>query len=227
MKLETRERFSREGGYLPMKAAQPKCWQKKEPADCDLIVMKATAHIFSNPLHPFATGFLCGRSINESRTDSIALPIVWPTQYSASANADHQVGIGCVPAKAIYLLTAFLTTPQRQALHARNFCGLPMAARAVYLHCVAYAIGYTVVSNGRMPNAGMLSEHLTDLTETSVYDVPGVPPEHSQSLAEFVSLMETNMKELNRLIPPDLVNSSSYQQAMCSGTIHSYGLWQP
>jgi hypothetical protein len=189
--------------------------------------MKATAHIFSNTLHPFPTASACGPATHESRKDPTALAILCPTQCSAPANADSQPGIGCVLAKAIYLLTAFLTTPQRQALHARNFCDLPMATRAVYLYCVAYAIGYTVISNGRMPNAGTLSEHLTDLAETSIYDMPTVPPDDWESLAEFLSLMETNMKELNLLIPPDRVSDSSYQQAMCAGAVHSYGLWEP
>jgi hypothetical protein len=189
--------------------------------------MKATENIISKALRALPEPFLTGQSLDKLRADAIALRMFCPTLRSASEDTDYEGRIGCVPAMTIYLLTAFVTTPQRQALHARNFCELPIAVRAVYLHCVAYAIGYTVVCNGRRPNAGTLAAHLTDLAVTSIDDVPSDPPEDSESFAEFLSLMQTHMKELNLLIPTDLVNSSTSQQAMYAGAVHSYGLREP
>jgi hypothetical protein len=208
-----------------MKAKATKVLAKETTSSWKLNIMKAAENI-SETFHPSRDRFLHARSLDKLRADVIALRTICSRLRSAPEDPDYQGRIGCVPAKAIYLLTAFVTTPQRQALHARNFCNLPIAVRAVYLHCVAYAIGYTVISNGRMPNCGTLAAHLTDVTVTSIYDVPGVPLEDLQSFAEFLSLIEAHMKELNLLIPTDLVNSSCHQQAMYAGAVHSYALWQ-
>src|SRR5262245_39583192 len=61
--------------------------------------------------------------------------------------------------KTTYLLTAQLTTSQRQVLHAKNFNELPATARPLYLQSVAYAVGIMIGSNA-LPSTAALTDYL-------------------------------------------------------------------
>ena len=125
---------------------------------------------------------------------SVGVFVAFCAMLSADAQTVYSVNIvGCVPDMTIELLTAPLTLAQRQALHAQNFNNLPLAARPYYLHTVAYAVGYTVASNGQVPDSAMLAEHLQNVA--SIYDVPPVPPELSESLAAYCSRLQPSSQD--------------------------------
>jgi hypothetical protein len=133
--------------------------------------------------------------------------------------------VGCVPPMTINLLTASLTSSQRQMLHAQNFHQLPLAARAYYLHAVAYAAGLAVVSDGFKPEHGTaLSQHLENITiggNEIAYLAPPIPPEYSQEVADYMAVMKLILQELNVLIADQIGDNSSYQQALRAGALSS------
>jgi len=130
--------------------------------------------------------------------------------------------VGCVPDLTISLLTAQLTTAQRQALHAQNFTQLPVSARAAYLQTVAYAVGFQVASNGNLPTSAMLAQHLK--TVTSIYEAPAIPAAYAQSVGAYLSVVSAAMQQLNVPIAGQVVNSPGFQQAMYAGAVDA--IWQ-
>ena len=134
--------------------------------------------------------------------------------------------VGCVPDMTINLLTAPLTTAQRQALHAQNFNQLPPSARAVYLHAVAYAVSFAVASNGEFPTSERLAQHLKDILAEqgtmAIYTAPAIPPEYPQ-LAVHMAVVGTELEELNIKISGAVANNTNFQQAMYAGAVH--GIW--
>jgi hypothetical protein len=139
--------------------------------------------------------------------------------FSASAQTATTAPVGLVADITTKLLSAPLTTAQRQALHAQNFYSMPTDTRPVYLHSVAYAIGYTVASRGQLPSSEVLMNHLKTVLGTSIYAIPAVW--HDDWLAP-VLVVHDRLKTLNFLISTQVANSPSYQQAMYAGTLDSF-----
>jgi hypothetical protein len=133
---------------------------------------------------------------------------------STQAQTVYSVNIvGCVPDMTITLLTAPLTTAQRQALHAQNFKQLAPSARALYLRVVAYAVGIILVGSEleELP----LAEYLKSASLTGV-DVAASP-----ELLAHKAVVKEAMRELNVLIASQVANNSAYQQAMDAGAVDS------
>jgi hypothetical protein len=158
----------------------------------------------------------------------LATSVVALLAFGATLNAQtvYSVNIvGCVPDMTINLLTARLTTAQRQALHAQNFNQLPPSARAVYLHTVAYAVGFMVGSGAQVPDSTVLVNHLENVQITSIYEAPAIPPEYSQEVSTYMTVIKTALHELNVLIADPVANNSSYQDAMRAGALDSVIGW--
>jgi hypothetical protein len=117
----------------------------------------------------------------------------------------------------IKLLTIPPKTARRQKLHAYNFNSLPPAARPMYLHVVAYAIGCTVTSNWQSLDSKGLEEHLMRIS--SIYDVPMVSPEESQRLMKCLPVVQATLKKLNLLIFKQVASDPRWQQSMYAGAV--------
>ena len=130
--------------------------------------------------------------------------------------------VGCVPDMTIYLLTAPVTTAQRQALHAQNFNQLAPSVRPIYLHTVAYGVGLMVT--GQVPTSTMLANHLIgiDLDSTFIYQPPAIPPEYSQAATAHLQAVNIVMQYLNAGIVGQIANNPNCQQAMYAGAVSSF-----
>jgi hypothetical protein len=128
----------------------------------------------------------------------------------------------CV-SKVTNILTAQLTLTQRQTLQAKNFNELPLAARAVYLPSLAYAISAMVASNGRLLTAAELTAHLQ--TVSLIYEAPAIPPELSTLAAARLAIVNQALKELNVGIADQVAYSPSLQQAMYAGAVCGFTDW--
>src|SRR5262245_750817 len=85
-----------------------------------------------------ATGLVSNRVLAAAAGALVALGCL----SNAPAQTVYTVNIvGLIANKTTYLLSAPLTTRQRQTLHAQNFNQLPASARPLYLRAVAYAVG--------------------------------------------------------------------------------------
>jgi hypothetical protein len=121
------------------------------------------------------------------------------------------------------LLTARLTVAQRQLRHAQNFNQLPAAVRPLYLHTVAYSVGFGVASGGQLPTSSMLVQHLQ--TVTSIYVAPAIPPQYSDLVTTRLAIAKAALQELNQLITIQVANNTSLQNAMDAGIIDSFVWW--
>lgn len=126
--------------------------------------------------------------------------------------------VGCVPDMTTYLLTATLTTAQRQALHAKNFNQLAPSARPLYLHAVAYDVGI-MVGSGQPLSSAALANYLKTASLT------GVDVVASQALLAHKAVVKEAMQELNANIAPQVSNNATFQQAMDSGAVNSFWSW--
>jgi hypothetical protein len=186
-----------------------------------LKTMKTTENIISKTLRPFSKRVLTARSVRTlvaacaTFLAGIGMPERSYSQMVYSVNI-----VGCVPDMTIQLLTAPLTTTQRQMLHAQNFNSLPLFARPVYLHSVAYAIGFKMASNGYVPTSAMIAEHFESIS--SIYEVSAIPPEDSQSVSAILSVADDALKELNALILVQVASNTNYRQAMYAGAVDGF-----
>ena len=189
--------------------------------------MNTTEILNTETAHRFSKGFLITKPVKRLLAASFGTLLVICATLSANAHGlVYSVNIvGCVPDMTTYLLTAPLTTAQRQALHAQNFNQLPPSARAAYLHAVAYAVSFAVASDGKVPTAAMLAEHLK--TVSSSYDVPAIPPQYSAPAAAHLAIVNTALQELNVGISGVVANNSSLQQAIYAGAVSGFFLDNP
>lgn len=133
--------------------------------------------------------------------------------------------VGCVPDMTIYLLTAPLTTVQRQVVHAQNFNQLAPSMRPLYLHAVAFSVAFGVASDGELPTRQMLGEYLQSVVlRNQVYTIPKIPAEYSQLVGAEMFIVSAALQELNVRISDHVANNNSYQQAMCAGAVHGF-MW--
>lgn len=147
----------------------------------------------------------------------------------ASQNARAQLGIvysvnivGCVPDMTTYLLTAPLTTAQRQLVHARNFNQLSPSARAIYLHAVAFDIGI-IVRTGQALTSANLAAYLQEATEgDGLFDVFTEIELADNELKTHKAIVKEAMRELNVLVSGEVASNSAFQQAMETGAQNSY-----
>ena len=154
----------------------------------------------------------------------LAALIVALVAICAARSADAQTTSTTIPVEVYQkiadmttqLLTAPLTTAQRQALHAKNFNQLPASQRALYLYAVAFEVGIMVASGGRTLSSAALAEYLKTASLTGVDVV--VTPE----LLAHKAIVKTAMQELNALTYPQGASSTTLQQAMDSGAVNSF-----
>src|SRR6185503_20364192 len=178
---------------------------------------------YSKTLRRLANRFILASGVKTLMAVSAALLFALCTPPSARGQTVYSVNIvGCVPDITIELLTAPLTTAQRQALHAQNFKQLAPAMRPIYLHAVAYAVGFAVASDGQLPPVAMLKQHLQTV---SIYDAPAVPSEYSQVFSAYMAVVKTALKELNVQISDQIANNTSFQQALYAGAVSSIWDW--
>src|SRR5687767_7616056 len=78
--------------------------------------------------------------------------------------------VGYIARAATYLVTAPLTTPQVQTLHAQNFNQLPPSLRPVYLHAVAVQIGH-IVAIGEPLGGAALAGYLQTADPDQFFDI--------------------------------------------------------
>jgi hypothetical protein len=149
---------------------------------------------------------------------SVAALLTWTAPESAKAQTTATTDpVGIISNMAVQLLTAPLTAAQRQVLHAQNFNSLPPAARPVYLHSVAYAIGFAVSSNGQVPDSKTLQAHLA--STASIYFTPPFPALDAQRLAAVLPSVHATLNGLNILIATQVANTVAYQTAIDAGAV--------
>jgi hypothetical protein len=158
------------------------------------------------------------------RTIAMAGLLALCATFSIRAQTATTAPVGLVTDLTTQLLSAPLTTAQRQVLHAENFRKLPSELRPIYLHVVAYAVGCKVASGGQLPTTEMLAYHLIgiDLDSTFIYESPALLSEPSEAMAEFLFTVHNRLSELNTLISMQVANNHGYQQAMYAGAVCSW-----
>jgi len=133
-----------------------------------------------------------------------------------SAQTVYSVNIvGCVADKTTQLLTAPLTTEQRQALHANNFNQLAPLGQAYYLRSVAYEVGIIARYDGALCSVA-LAQYLQNASWT------GSSVQYSAALLTHKAIVKEAMQQLNVLIAGQIANNSALQQAMDLGATDSF-----
>jgi hypothetical protein len=127
--------------------------------------------------------------------------------------------VGVVADRTTELLTAPLTTEQRQVLHAKNFSQLPTSARPLYLRGVAYSIGFIVQSDGEaLPSSATVADYL----ESASFGASSFENLSDLSCLAHKAVVNEVMRELNVLIALQLANNTTLQHAMELGAIDSF-----
>lgn len=191
--------------------------------------MRTTAILKNEAPNRYLKQLVALKPVRQLRAVCVGVLVVLGGASSLPAQTVYSVNIvGCVPDMTINLLTAPLTTAQRQALNAQNFYQLPPSARAVYLHTVAYAVSFAVASGGEFPTSERLAQHLKDILEPSFNGEQGtmalfiasvILPEYSQLLAAHMEVVKTALQELNVKIADQVANNTSFQQATYAGAV--------
>lgn len=152
-----------------------------------------------------------------------ALLSVCASQNTRAQGTVYSVNIvGCIPDMTTYLLTAPLTTAQRQLVHARNFNQLTPSARAIYLHAVAFDIGI-IVRTGQALTSANLAAYLQEATDgDGFFDVFTLLTTADNNLFNtHKAIVKEAMRELNVLVAGEVASNSAFQQAMEAGAQNS------
>jgi hypothetical protein len=165
----------------------------------------------------------------------------------APSRADAQVysqnAVGYVSDMTTHLLTARLTTAERQALHAKNFNQLAPSARVLYLFAVAFEMGIMVRSDDGQPlSSEALAEYLQTASMTGGISAGPENPTNEEAISRFddtpgtwtfeayKAVVKEAMRELNAPIAPQVSNNTIFQQAMDAGAGCSFDVdfgWDP
>lgn len=141
--------------------------------------------------------------------------------HRSTQSADTQYypanAVGLVARMTTHVLTAKMTTVQRQTLHANYFRQLAPADQAMYLFAVAYDLGIMMKLAGNSLSSAALAACLRSELTCNAAGVLVTP-----LLLDHKAAVKEAMKELNALIVLQVSNNATFQQAMESGAIGSF-----